>query len=125
MRKILIILLFVPCLAFGQVKEDKVLHFVAGYIIASPVTAVTLEKGWDKSMIYAFGATALTGVGKESYDYFVEKEKFDVGELGFTMLGGLTANLFIGLLDTKIIPFIERNRMLKKHYVEIGMIYNF
>ena len=94
MRRILIILLLIPSLCFGQ--TDKYLHFGAGALIGSYTYCISNSfpnvSNAESACIAAFTVT-MAGAGKELID-----KKADVKDFAATEIGGLvgiTATYFL------------------------------
>lgn len=69
MKKILI-LLFLPVIAMGQIQPDKVKHFVAGAVIGGTTQFLTYKATGNKNTAFlvGFGMGTLAGISKEIYD---------------------------------------------------------
>ena len=70
-------------------KIDKLYHFIAGIEIAFVVLLFSTN-------LAAISAVVLAGVAKECFDKFYQKEKFDIIDLLFTILGGV---IMIGIFN--------------------------
>jgi hypothetical protein len=74
-----------------MIKTDKILHFLAGYLVFS-VTDVFC------GFIVAGIITLIAGISKELYDKFREGENFDIVDLVCTLAGGFFA-FWIRIID--------------------------
>ncbi len=63
-------------------KIDKLYHFIAGIEIAFIILLFSTN-------LAAISAVVLAGILKECFDKFYQKEKFDIIDLLFTILGGV------------------------------------
>jgi hypothetical protein len=101
MNKIfLLISLFISCHSFGQIPQDKLLHFGAGVGIGATITLVhkkpNIHIGYGDIIQKSVFAGAGIGLLKESYDASVYGNKyFDVGDAAATALGSLAGSLII------------------------------
>lgn len=80
-----------------MIKADKVLHFVACFVIAAFVTLLTFGVfGFSKplAIVSGLGVSLLTGVGKEVFDYYIRKTGFDKFDLLADAVGAVLASLF-------------------------------
>lgn len=92
MKKLLVILLFLPILC--QAQKDKVMHFAAGAVVSS-ITFITVSEITENRNIAfwsSVGASVLVGLVKEFYD---ERKYggFDTRDLVATSMGGLTVSV--------------------------------
>lgn len=70
--------------------KDKGCHLIAGFVI-------TLIVGFLTSVEYGILAGAITGVGKEVYDYY-DYGTFDNRDLFFTVVGTIIGGLILILV---------------------------
>lgn len=80
-----------------MIKTDKVLHFVACFVIAAfgallSFGVLGLEK-WA-AILCGLGVSLLVGVAKETYDYYFRKTGFDKQDLLADATGAVLASLF-------------------------------
>ena len=105
-----ILLLFVS-LSYGQIAEDKILHFVAGGMSGSTGYLIG-DYYLDKPKLTGISLAFASGVFKETYDY-TRGGKFDTKDLLATTLGGVAIHFTIKLInkpkDEKINNRIVRN----------------
>jgi len=101
MKKILLILLFIPLLNYGQfIKKDKIQHIIAGAGISTITSLTVMAISKDKhskatlrnAKIISFGMSVLAGYIREK-----QGNKFDYDDWGNTALGGLTASYTLDL----------------------------
>lgn len=79
------------------IKSDKVLHFVACFVIAAFVALLSFgvfDLGKVPSILLGLVTSLATGVGKEVFDYYVRKTGFDKSDLLADVLGAVLASLF-------------------------------
>jgi len=92
--KIIYILLFLCCgLMVGQeIPRDKKLHFGAGVLSSAVGYQYVYNKTQNKEQALAAGilTSIIAGVGKEVYDSFQPKNRFDQSDVAATVLGGVT-----------------------------------
>ena len=98
MRKLLLILLFIPLLNYGQISPDKKLHFISGAGISFVSYAVVYSYTQDrkKAKLYSIGMSILAGITKELID-----DKFDSKDVLATGLGGASVSYSIDLLSRR------------------------
>ena len=102
-RKLILILLFLPLLSFGQMN-DKTKHKIAGHVISMGV-GITVYKITDKPVLSFFSgvvASLLAGHIKEEYDLY-QGRVYDKLDLAATVWGGTVGGVCI-------IPIIDINR---------------
>lgn len=91
MGKIVTILIFVliSILTWAQSykEKDKQLHFLAGMIVAGVTYEAT--KNTVYTLLCTIGTTIIVGVLKELYDMKQIGNRFDLIDLGYTIVGGL------------------------------------
>ena len=68
---------------------DKILHFLAGYFIASLFGFIGMY-----SILVALSA----GILKELYDRYIKKTKFDLADLACTVSGGIAWTVIWAIL---------------------------
>lgn len=101
MNKIfLLISLFISSHSFGQIPQDKLLHFAGGFGIGATVTLshkkIDIKYNYTVVVQNSLFAGAGIGLFKESFDYTVNpNNKFDIGDAAATALGSLAGSLFI------------------------------
>jgi uncharacterized protein YfiM (DUF2279 family) len=84
MKNLLLLLLF-PGLAFGQVAEDKKMHFAV-----SAVAGVAAGIQWPDNKPLAFSVAMIPGVAKELLDAQKGGSGFDTKDLAADALGAIT-----------------------------------
>ena len=89
-----ILMLFVG-LSYGQIAEDKILHFVAGGMSGSSGYLIG-DYYLDKPQLTGISLAFASGVLKETYDY-TKGRKFDTKDLLATTLGGVVVVKIISL----------------------------
>ena len=89
-----ILLLFVS-LSYGQIAEDKILHFVAGGMSGSTGYLIG-DYYLDKPKLTGISLAFASGVFKETYDY-TRGGKFDTKDLLATTIGGILIVKIISL----------------------------
>ena len=89
-----ILLLFVG-LSYGQIAEDKILHFVAGSMSGSTGYLIG-DYYLDKPQLTGIGLAFASGVFKETYDY-TKGGEFDTKDLLATTIGGVVIVKIISL----------------------------
>jgi hypothetical protein len=125
MKHLLIILLLIPSLAFGQV--DKVYHAAAGATIGS-MTYVTVNSFKDVSnrgsILISMSAVTIAGATKEMFDY-----KPDIKDFAFTELGGVAGVAITHLLTKKYFHklafYFDTKHISDKRYNYVGFVKNF
>ena len=68
---------------------DKILHFLAGFFIATVV--VVLFKNFSDPLLFGLVASIVGGVLKEVYDLKIKKSRFDWYDVFATIVGGVAA----------------------------------
>ena len=68
---------------------DKILHFLAGFTIATLV--VVLFRNHIESLLFGFIASIVGGILKEVYDLKIKKSRFDWYDVFATVAGGIAA----------------------------------
>ena len=74
-------------LSFGQIADDKILHFAAGGMSGSTGYLIG-DYYLEKPELTGIGLAFASGIFKESYDY-ARGGKFDTKDLLATTIGGL------------------------------------
>lgn len=80
-----------------MIKTDKVLHFVACFVIAAFVALLgfgVLELSKAVSILLGLVVSLAAGVAKEVYDKYVRKTGFDKQDLLADAAGAVLASLF-------------------------------
>jgi len=104
-KLLLIILLLVSNLSYGQYKGDKIMHFKGGAAVAG-ITSFTvmalnknkpLEVAAKRAFWYSLAASVVAGVTKEVIDK-KNGASFDFKDLGATAGGGLTVSFSLDKL---------------------------
>jgi len=72
----------------GKIPADKLLHFIAGALIAA-FFALVVPTG----RLWCIGPVVLAAIAKEIYDE-VDYGGFDWADIGSTVLGGLIIQVF-------------------------------
>lgn len=92
--KIIYILLFLCCglMVSQEIPRDKKLHFGAGVLSSAVGYQYVYNQTQDKEKALAAGilTSIIMGVGKEVYDSFQPKNRFDQSDVAATVLGGVT-----------------------------------
>lgn len=103
------ILLFFVSFSFGQIAEDKMLHFFAGNL--SGTTGYLIGDYYlDKPQITGIGLAIASGVLKETYDYS-RGGSFDEKDLLATAIGGVVIVKIIRLTKK------SKNEKINDHLV--------
>lgn len=92
--KIIYILLFLCCglMVSQEIPRDKKLHFGAGVLSSAVGYQYVYNQTQDKEKALAAGilTSIIMGIGKEVYDSFQPKNRFDQSDVAATVLGGVT-----------------------------------
>ena len=96
-------------LSFGQIAEDKILHFVAGGMSGSTGYLIG-DYYLDKPELIGIGLAFASGLCKETYDYS-RGGNFDTKDLLATTIGGAVV--------VKIISLTKKSKKLCKNGNEI------
>ena len=120
MKKLILTLIFIPSLAFGQV--DKALHFGAGALIGSYTYCISNSfpnvSNVDSACIAAFTVT-MVGAGKELIDKKADLKDFAATEMGGAV--GITATYFLARKYFKRQSFFFDTRTISdKRFTVIG-----
>ena len=99
MNKLAVVLFFTLSSTNAQIQDDKKLHFAAGAIASTIGYEYVYSKTEDKKQALAAGilTSLVAGIGKEVYDSFQPKNKFDQHDIAATILGGVTVSFTIKL----------------------------
>lgn len=102
MKKLTLILLLISSFIYGQIPEDKKLHFVAGSAVSMTtyIAVYTLTEDNKKAFWYSFITPFAVGLVKEIIDEKKYKG-FDSKDLLATTLGGATVSLTFNFFDKK------------------------
>lgn len=102
MKKILLILLFIPLLNYGQIPLDKKLHFAAGAGISlvTYATVIQITNNHKKATIYSIVTPIVIGLAKELIDEKKYKG-FDSKDWAYTVGGGLFITTTINIFPKK------------------------
>ncbi len=104
-KNVLVLITFLCSLSLlhAQLENDKILHFGAGALsgAAGAFLASEISDG-DRAWTYvgAVGTSLLVGLAKESLDKN-NGNTWDNGDLGATVLGGVTVGVTIDLFSGK------------------------
>lgn len=81
-------------------KLDDEMHFWAGMLI-SLFTFILANFLFNQSVsaVVAFGFATIAGIGKEFYDKYIKKTKFDFRDLVWTLIGGAILPIFFIIFD--------------------------
>ena len=100
MKKLAVVLFFTLSITNAQeIPKDKQMHFAAGTITGTLGYEYVYSKTGDKNQALAAGVltSMIAGIGKEVYDSFQPKNRFDQQDVAATILGGVTVSLTIKL----------------------------
>jgi len=113
MNKLAVVLFFTLSITNAQIQDDKKLHFAAGAIASTVGYEYVYSKTGDKNQALAAGVltSMIAGIGKEVYDSFQPKNKFDQQDVAATILGGVTVSFTIKL---NLINFGKEAKKKKK-----------
>jgi len=117
MKKLAVVLFFTLSITNAQIQDDKKLHFAAGAIASSVGYEYVYSKTGDKNQALAAGilTSMVAGIGKEVYDSFQPKNKFDQHDVAATILGGVTVSFVIKLDAINFGSEAKRKRKNKKN----------
>ena len=117
MKKIAIVLFFTLSITNAQIQDDKKLHFAAGAIASTVGYEYVYSKTGNKNQALAAGilTSMFAGIGKEVYDSFQPKNKFDQHDVAATILGGVTVSFTIKLNLLNFGSEIKNKRKKKKN----------
>ena len=114
-RRLLTLVLLLSCLHSGTaqtlptIPPDKMLHFGAGYVIASGTAAALHYRGVKNADLWGLGAGVAAGVIKELID-----DRADPADAYATMWGALVGSIVIS------IPIHNEKRYDKKRSNRMG-----
>ena len=113
MNKLAVVLFFTLSITNAQIQDDKKLHFAAGGIASVVGYEYVYSKTGNKNQALAAGilTSLVAGIGKEVYDSFQPKNRFDQQDVAATILGGVTVSLTIKL---NLINFGKEAKKKKK-----------
>ena len=113
MNKLAVVLFFTLSITNAQIQDDKKLHFAAGALASAVGYEYVYSKTGDKKQALAAGilTSLVAGIGKEVYDSFQPKNKFDQHDVAATALGGMTVSFTIKL---NLINFGKEAKKKKK-----------
>ena len=122
MKKLSLFLLL-PILSFSQEKVfskiplDKSAHLLAGSTISAVTYSIVYDKtkSKKKALLYSLATPLIIGTLKEVYDSNQPRNRFNNGDLGATVLGGLSVTLVFDIFcrDKKQYKPTEINTSLK------------
>ena len=94
-----VVLFFTLSITNAQIQDDKKLHFAAGAIASAVGYEYVYSKTGNKNQALAAGVltSMIAGIGKEVYDSFQPKNRFDQQDVAATILGGVTVSFTIKL----------------------------
>ena len=100
-KKLLFILLL-SSVTYGQIAQDKKLHFMAGALVSTATYdyVFTKTKSKKKAFIYSVASSIIAGLGKELLDQY-NYGSFDNKDLLATALGGVSATITINIFTKK------------------------
>ena len=117
MKKLLIILLFLPLLSQAQIP-DRSLHVGAGTVAGAWGTwvgSIYFERSPEKSALIGLGITALATGGKELIDYGTGG-KVEIRDFGNSMFGGFIGAglVYMGMkIFQSNVPYLSFNKGLQ------------
>ena len=124
--KIIYVLLFLCSgLMIGQqIADDKKLHFGAGVLSSAVGYQIVYNKTENKEQALAAGilTSIVAGIGKEVYDSFQPKNKFDQSDVTATALGGVAFSFVIKINLINIGGKAKRKKKWKNISIEPGWI---
>lgn len=124
--KIIYILLFLcsGLLVGQQIADDKKLHFGAGVLSSAVGYQYTYNKTQDKEKALAAGilSSIVAGIGKEVYDSFQPKNRFDQHDVAATVLGGVAFSFVIKINLINIGGEAKRKKKWKNISIGPGLI---
>ena len=117
MNKLAVVLFFTLSITNAQIQDDKKLHFAAGAIASTVGYEYVYSKTGDKNQALAAGilTSLVAGIGKEVYDSFQPKNKFDQHDVAATVLGGVTVSFTIKLNLLNFGSELKNKRKKKKN----------
>jgi uncharacterized protein YfiM (DUF2279 family) len=92
--KTLILLLLTATIATGQIKEDKVKHFIGGAFVSGTVSLIVYDqtKSTKKAFLYGIASGVSIGIVKEVIDE-IKYKGWDNKDLLATVLGSITITI--------------------------------
>ena len=111
MRKLLIILLFLPFALRAQQLNDKQLHLIMGTSLGAWSYLASPKQEGVLPIAFCITGATLAGVAKESYDKH-QGMIFDKKDLAYTVAGGVISAVTI----TAVKKIIRKNRVKKYKY---------
>lgn len=108
MKKLLVILLFIPLLNYGQIAQDKIDHFVAGAVVSTFTYIAVAEITHDKKKAFWYSLLTAIAAGKIKEEIDKSKgAKSDNADWFATSLGGFTVSMTFQIIPkNKQKPFI-------------------
>jgi len=98
--KLLIIMLFMPILTFGQlIEKDKQMHLLAGASFGGLAYEIAVQENVH-TLLPTVGLATFMGLVKETIDWQTYG-KFDVVDLAYTSLGSLVMWVILELFGRK------------------------
>ena len=116
MKKLIIILFFIPLFCDAQLAQDKQAHLAFSYVFGVAGNGIAWQLTGDKNL--AFGAGILfasgIGIGKELYDR--KRTGFSTSDLKFDMIGAVLGSLTVRIcinkgIHEKNIPLYDRYKI--------------
>lgn len=113
MKKLIIILFFIPLFCQAQIPQDKQAHLFTCYTLGVAGNGIVWELTGNKNL--AFGAGILfassAGIGKEIYDR--KRTGFSTSDLKYNLIGAILGSLTIRIainkgIHEKNIPIYDR-----------------
>ena len=107
-----------------QIADDKKLHFGAGVLSSAVGYQIVYNKTENKEQALAAGilTSIVAGIGKEVYDSFQPKNKFDQSDVTATALGGVAFSFVIKINLINIGGKAKRKKKWKNISIEPGWI---
>tara|TARA_R100001530_G_scaffold15848_2_gene14048 strand:- start:1422 stop:1790 length:369 start_codon:yes stop_codon:yes gene_type:complete len=117
-KYLVIILVLIAIVANGQIEEDKQMHFMAGSLASGFGYTYVFEKTQDKkkATLAGIGLALLAGTIKETIDSQQKNDKFDIGDLAATTLGGITISVTINLIKND-----RNNKKIRKRRLGLSL----
>jgi uncharacterized protein YfiM (DUF2279 family) len=104
--------------ASAQIEQDKQMHFMAGSLASGFGYTYVFEKTEDKkkATLAGIGLAILAGTVKETIDSQQKNDKFDLGDLAATTLGGITISVTINLIKND-----RKSKKFRKKKLELAI----